>query len=75
MATIKVRAKIGGHRSFGFYGTKRRYNGDEFDFNYDDSKPVAMQLGSWMELVEPLPEKKVAKEPKKVIKETVDVNQ
>ena len=65
MATIKVRAKFPTEELYGFYGTKIRYDGDEFDFDYNEEKkdaegnivPLKKQLGSWMVAVDP-PKKK-----------------
>lgn len=52
MATMRVRANFNGNQSaFGFYGTKRRYDGDVFDFEYDPADP---KLGKWMEPMEEL---------------------
>ena len=52
MATIEVKAVFPTESLFGFYDTKVRRNGDVFDFECDEKRPIEDQLGSWMEAIE-----------------------
>lgn len=62
---IKVKAVLP-ENQFGFYDTRRRRDGEIFNFDYDENKcdkrtgkavPLEKQLGGWMEPIEKVKKK------------------
>ena len=63
MSKVKVRAHFKSEGEFGFYGTQRRKNGDEFYLEYEDEEDLQRKLGSWLTVVDK-PKKKPGPKPK-----------